>query len=81
MSKLEIAKKVIKEYYKNARYGIYNTVNPLCGKMSTIYKDNGLRIEICYDWEYFQVFGLKIAEFIELDDYYRLLPFTSIIYN
>ena len=70
MSKLEIAKKVIKEYYKKAKYGIYNTVNPLGGKMFTIYEDNGLRIEICYKWEYFQVFGLTIVEFRELTDYY-----------
>lgn len=71
MSKLEIAKSVIKENILQARHGIFNTWNVVGDTMWDIYNENDLEIRICYEYEYFEVFGLTEAEFEELEEYYH----------
>lgn len=71
MSKLDRAKGIIKRFYRDAQYGIFNTRNVLCDPMSTIYNEYGLRVDICYRYEYFEVFGLDYDEFEILRDYYN----------
>lgn len=71
MTNLEIAKEIIREHYVPC--GIYNSRNILGDPMSTIYIDNNLQIDICYYYEYFEVFGLTDAEFGELEKYYETL--------
>lgn len=73
MSNLEKAKEVIKEYYDRADCGIFDTRNIVLDPMKTIYKDNGLTIDICYEYAYYEVFGLSDEEFEELCEYYREL--------
>ena len=73
MDKLDKAKKVIKEYIKEAECGIYNTRNIAGDSMTTIFDEDGLQIDICYHWEYFEVFGLNREEFQELKKYYHEL--------
>ena len=73
MSKLEIAKKIIERYYKYAYCGLFNSRNTVGDKMYTIYSEDGLTIDICYDYAYFEVCGLDNDEFEELCDYYRIL--------
>jgi hypothetical protein len=73
MSNLEKAKEIVKAYYKNANYGIFNSRNIIGDMMETIYENNGLTIDICYHWSYFEVFGLDEAEFKELERYYYSL--------
>ena len=73
MNKLDIAKKIIKENYKDANCGIYNTRNIVGDPMITIYKDNDLTIDICYHYAYFEVFGLSNDEFGELEKFYNTL--------
>lgn len=68
--KLEIAKNVIKENYAYAECGIFDCRNLVGDSMSTIYDEDGLQIEICYDYCYFEVFGLTDKEFEELEKYY-----------
>lgn len=70
MNKLEIAKEVVKSYINYARYGIFNSRNILNDPMDNIYFSTGLRIDICRDYEYFEVFGLTTNEFSELREYY-----------
>jgi hypothetical protein len=41
--------------------------------MTTIYEDENLTIDICYNWAYFEVFGLNNTEFKELEKYYDSL--------
>ena len=73
MSKLEIAKKIIEKYCRYAYCGLFNSRN-ICGDiMSTIYCANGLTIDICYDYGYFEVFGLDEDEFDKLYVYYSLI--------
>lgn len=38
--------------------------------MTNIYAEDGVYIDICYDYEYFEVFGLLKEEFNELEYYY-----------
>ena len=73
MNKLDIAKQIIKENYKNADYGIFNTPNIMGDPMTTIYRGNELTIDICYDYAYFEVFGLSNNEFNELEKFYNTL--------
>ena len=71
MSNVEKAKEIIKNNFVPC--GIYDCRNWAGDPMSTIYDDDGLRIDICYSYEYFEVFGLTHAEFHELETYYRKL--------
>ncbi len=73
MSNLEKAKEIIKTYYEDADCGIFNSRNTVGDTMETIYEDEGLTIDICYYWSYFEVFGLSRAEFEELEEYYDSL--------
>ena len=73
MNKLDIAKKIIKENYKDADCGIFDSQNIVGDWMTNIYNDNGLAIDICYRWSYFEVFGLSDDEFNELERFYYTL--------
>ena len=73
MNKLDIAKKIIKENYKNADCGIFDTRNIVGDSMTTIYRGNELTIDICYQHAYFEVFGLSNDEFNELEKFYNTL--------
>lgn len=77
MTKLDIAKEIIKEYYNLADCGLYDTRNIIGDPMETIYDKNGLIIDICYHYEYFEVFGLSNKEFEELLTFYNNLEADS----
>lgn len=70
MNKLEKAKEIIKETHNLAKYGIFNTHNIVGDTMCTIYNQDRLRIDICYYYGYFEVFGLSDEEFHELREFY-----------
>lgn len=55
--KLDIAKRIIKEYYDEARCGIFDSRNIVGDSMNRIYDDGELSIDICHDWSYFEVLG------------------------
>lgn len=73
MNKLEKAKEIIKDNFKDAECGIFNTRNIIGDRMTLLYDDGKLQIDICYDWQYFEVFGLTDEEFEELAEFYKLL--------
>ena len=73
MTKLDIAKKIIKENYKDADCGIFDSRNIVGDWTTNIYNDNGLTIDVCYEWSYFEVFGLSDDEFNELEKFYYSL--------
>lgn len=70
MTNLEKAKEIIKENINSANCGIYNTRNVVGDSMQTIYDEDGLMIDVCRFWGYFEVFGLSDEEFNELKRYY-----------
>jgi len=73
MNKLATAKKIIKDNFEEGRFGLFNTRNLVGDPMTIIFDREGLRIEICYYYEYFEVFGLSKEEFEELKEYYKKL--------
>ena len=68
--KLDIAKRIIKEHFRDADCGIFNCRNNAGDHMTNIYNDGELSIDVCYYWLYFEVFGLSDADFIELEKFY-----------
>lgn len=73
MSKLEKAKEIVKKYYRYARCGLFDSMNFVGDHMETIYEGEGLTIDICYCYSYFEVFGLSKADFKVLERYYNSL--------
>lgn len=73
MDKLEKAKEVIRENWKELAHGIFDTRNWVGDQMDTIYEDDDLVIDACWGNEYFEVFGLTDDEFEELENYYNKL--------
>ena len=73
MNKLEIAKKVIAENINHANCGIFDTRNTVGDSMNNLYDSDGLVIDICYLWSYFEVFGLTNDEFAKLREYHKSL--------
>jgi hypothetical protein len=73
MSKLEKAKEIVKEFYRFADCGIFNSRNLVGDSMLTIYEGEGLTVDICYHYSYFEVFGLTSKEFDKLCEYYEKL--------
>ena len=67
MNKLQKAKEIIKKNFSDARCGIFDCCNTVGDRMTTLYDEDGLTIDICYGWAYFEVFGLSDSEFIELE--------------
>lgn len=63
-------KKIIKEHYNEARCGLFFCKNMTGDIMDTIYCKNGIRIDICYRDEYFEVFGLDLPQQLELEKFY-----------
>ena len=73
--KLGQAKLIIEEYYSEADCGIFFCRNMAGDPMDTIYEDDDLTIDICYEYSYFEVFGLTVDEEIELEEFYDSLEF------
>ena len=69
MNNIEKVKEVIKNNIEDALFGIFDC--PIaCDPMETIYDNNGIRIEICYRYGYFEVFGLTDKEFADIEEFY-----------
>lgn len=71
--KLKKAKAVVKENLNDACCGIFNNRNTEGDYLETIYEEDGLTIDICYGYSYFEVFGLTKEDFDELKRYYDTL--------
>lgn len=69
--KLEKAKEIIRENYKDANCGIFDCRNIVGDPVGLLYNENGLEIWICYNYSYFEVFGLSDKSFSELEKFYE----------
>lgn len=76
-NKLEKAKEIIKKNFRYGDCGLVKSRNILGDPMHNIYNADGLKIDICFCYSYFEVFGLNDEEFKELKDYYVKLEFES----
>ena len=73
VSRLDKVKNVIASRYSDAMCGLFFTQNWAGDHMSTIWAEDGVTIDICYDYEYFEVFGLTEEEENELLAFYNSL--------
>lgn len=76
-NKLEKAKEIIKKNFRYGDCGLFKYRNVLGDPMHNIYNADGLKIDICFCYSYFEVFGLTDEEFKELEDYYVKLGFEG----
>lgn len=81
MNKLEKAKEIIKANFECGDAGLFDERNWAGDPMTTIYDGDGLTIDICYYYGYFEVFGLSDEEFSELDEYYESLCMNRWVEN
>lgn len=77
MEKLDKIKKVIKENYNIADCGLFFTRNLANDYMITIYEEDGVTIDICTGWHYFEIFGLDKEEKAEIMMYYYSLEYHN----
>jgi len=49
-------------------YQAFDSRNIAGDKMEPFYNKDGVRIDICYDWEYIEIFGLTKADFRSICD-------------
>lgn len=70
-SNLDVAKELIDKFYDIADCGLFDSRNIMGDPMTTVYNANGLTVDICYRYSYFEVFGLSDKEFEALGEYYR----------
>ena len=68
---VEKVKEVIKNNIEDALYGIFDCRNIVGDQTETIYDEAGVRIEICRDCGYFEVFGLTNEELSEVESFYE----------
>lgn len=73
ISRIDKVKNVIRNRYVEAECGLFFTRNLVGDHMSTIWEEDGVTIDICYDYEYFEVFGLTEEEENELLAFYNSL--------
>lgn len=67
---VEKVKAVIADNIEDALYGIFDCRNTVGDPMETIYDEAGVRIELCRNYGYFEVFGLTDEEFSEVESFY-----------
>ena len=73
ISRIDKVKNVIRDRYLEAECGLFFTRNWIGDPMSTIWEEDGVTIDICYCYAYFEVFGLTEEEENELLAFYESL--------
>lgn len=66
-------KEAIRRTYKTADCGIYFTSNLVGDEMNTIFNQNGVIVQICPMYSYYEVFGLTDKEEKEIEAFYDKL--------
>lgn len=66
-------KKIIADFFERAECGIFNTKCIVNDQMFNIFRGKYFKVDICLEYEYFEVFGTTPAEFSKLESYYERL--------
>lgn len=76
MNKIDKLKIFLQENYPNEQ--AFNTRNWIGDNMGTVYDEDGIIVDYCYEYEYIEIFGLTDVEFENLiDDYGMLKKFND----
>lgn len=73
MSRLRKAKKVIVENFKGHEHGLFFTRNIVGDAMRCIFDEEGVVIDVCDEWAYFEIFNLSDKEQEEIMKFYDSL--------
>jgi hypothetical protein len=73
MTTFEKVKRVIVDNFDQADAGLFFSRNTEGDSMSTLFEENEVIVDICYDYGYYEVFGLTESEKKELKDLYKKL--------
>lgn len=71
---MERVQKVIEELKKLEHIpecGLFSTRNTVGDRMKTVYSDEEIIIDVCWSYDYIEVFGLNDDEFGILKDWYN----------
>lgn len=67
----EKVKQIIKELYPQVSCGMYNTHN-WCGDLTaSVFSGEYFKVNICCEYEYFEIFGTTDEEWAELKNIYK----------
>lgn len=69
-AKVDLVKNIIKENIDDATCGIYFTRNLAGDPIVSLLNGDQVKIDICYEYEYFEVFGLTDREQKEIEEFY-----------
>lgn len=86
MDKVKEVKDVLRRHiggrFPYNAHGLFDTRNHAGDEMETIYKNEGVTVEFCAFWEYYEIFGLTEEEFLEVKSYYQdLVEIIDIYYK
>lgn len=68
---LSQVKRLIKQYYDAGCHGLYDCRNLVGDVMESLFMGEYFRLDICYQYCYFEVFGATAQEFEELEKFYN----------
>ena len=65
MNKIDKLKKFLNEEFKE-KILAYNSRNLVGDRIYTIYDEDGITVDMCYEWNYIEIFGLTQQQFKDL---------------
>ena len=70
---LAYVKELIKKHFSDANSGMFFTRNVVGDVMTTIFEGKIFTLDICYAWEYYELFGCTESERKEIEELYNEL--------
>ena len=65
MNKIDKLKKFLNEEFKE-KIQAFNSRNLVGDQIYTIYDEDGITVDMCYEWSYIEIFGLTQQQFEDL---------------
>lgn len=65
MNKIDKLKKFLNEEFKE-KIQAFNSRNLVGDRIYTIYDEDGITVDMCYEWNYIEIFGLTQRQFKDL---------------
>lgn len=69
-AELETVKKIMRENFPFAKCGLFDSRNIAGDSMVNLFEGQFFTVDMCYSWNYFEVFETTGEEFKELERFY-----------